>query len=147
MSVTDLTNSYSQAQLYALVSDVPSYSSFIPFCTSSRVLAPHSSPSASTSSADSADSSPSPSSSRHRQTQEWKPDNNPFDLEAELKVGFGGLEETYVSRVLGRPFESVTVGLGCGSERDRNPEGTMADTQATAAKQSPLFKSLKTTCE
>jgi ribosome-associated toxin RatA of RatAB toxin-antitoxin module len=48
---------------------------------------------------------------RHRATQEWKPDDNPFDLEAELKVGFGGLEETYVSRVVGQPYESVTVSL------------------------------------
>jgi hypothetical protein len=28
-----------------------------------------------------------------------------------LKVGFGGLEERYISRVVGRPFESVTVSL------------------------------------
>jgi hypothetical protein len=40
----------------------------------------------------------------------WKPDDQPFDVEAEMSVGFGGLEERYVSRVTGRPFESVTVG-------------------------------------
>jgi hypothetical protein len=44
-----------------------------------------------------------------RKTIDWKPDDKPFDLEAELKVGFGGLEETYTSRVQGKPFESVTV--------------------------------------
>jgi ribosome-associated toxin RatA of RatAB toxin-antitoxin module len=84
---------YSQAQLYSLVSDVPSYSSFIPFCTSSRVLAGKS--------GDAGD--------RTRRTQEWSPDDKPFDLEAELVVGFGGLEEKYTSRVMGKPFESVTV--------------------------------------
>jgi len=39
----------------------------------------------------------------------WKPGEKEFDIEAELKVGFGGLEERYVSRVVGRPFDSVTV--------------------------------------
>ena len=73
--------SYSQAQLYSLVSDIPSYSSFIPFCTHSTVL-----------------------------SSEWKPSDQPFDVDAELTVGFGGLEEKYISRVAGRPFETVTVG-------------------------------------
>jgi ribosome-associated toxin RatA of RatAB toxin-antitoxin module len=40
---------------------------------------------------------------------DWSPDDKPFDLEAELMVGFGGLEEVYTSRVVGKPFESVTV--------------------------------------
>lgn len=47
-------------------------------------------------------------------------------MEAELRVGFGGLEEAYVSKVSGRPFESVT---------------------AEAAEEAALFKSLRTTCE
>jgi coenzyme Q-binding protein COQ10 len=42
---------------------------------------------------------------------DWSPDDKPFDLEAELMVGFGGLEEVYTSRVVGKPFESVTVSL------------------------------------
>ena len=46
-----------------------------------------------------------------RKTIDWKPDDKPFDLEAELKVGFGGLEEVYTSRVQGKPFESVTVSI------------------------------------
>ncbi|ORX37784.1 dehydrase and lipid transport-domain-containing protein [Kockovaella imperatae] len=96
---------YTPEQLYSLVSDVPSYSSFIPFCTGSTVLQP-SSPGA-----------------RKRVWEEWKPDSEPFDVNAELKVGFGGLEEKYVSRVVGKPFESVT---------------------ATASEGGPLFKSLTT---
>ncbi|GFZ52359.1 hypothetical protein JCM24511_10132 [Saitozyma sp. JCM 24511] len=98
---------YTQAQLYTLVSDVPSYSAFIPFCTSSTVL----------------NSAPGPAPHRTI-VDDWKPTDQPFDVEAELRVGFGGLEERYISRVVGRPFESVT---------------------ATASGDSPLFKSLMTT--
>ena len=115
---------YSAAQLYNIVSDIPSYSSFIPFCTSSTVLAPLPVP-------DSASSSPSSSPSsrasagRRRAETGWKPTEEPFDVEAELKVGFGGLEEAYVSKVTGRPFEMV---------------------RAEAAEEAALFKSLVTTC-
>jgi len=94
-----LTNRYSQAQLYSLVSDVPSYSSFIPFCNSSRVLAGQ--PGAITGG--------DKDRTGKRRSVDWSPDDKPFDLEAELKVGFGGLEEVYTSRVVGKPFESVTV--------------------------------------
>jgi len=57
-------------------------------------------------------------------------------------VGFGGLEEVYTSRVVGKPFESVTV---C-SHLIFLERGGQLTKQATAGKQSPLFKSLKTTC-
>ncbi|KAK6908522.1 hypothetical protein I203_102524 [Kwoniella mangroviensis CBS 8507] len=101
---------YSQVQLYSLVSDVPSYSAFIPFCNSSAVLSKP---------------SPSPSSKDNinRQWRDWAPGTEPFEVLAELAVGFGGLEERYISRVKGVPFESVT---------------------ATASSQTPLFKSLIT---
>ncbi|WVQ79367.1 hypothetical protein IAT38_001464 [Cryptococcus sp. DSM 104549] len=98
---------YSQAQLYALVSDVPSYASFIPFCQSSTVLSPSA-------------SSGSPST---REWVDWQPGTEPFEVLAELAVGFGGLEERYVSRVVGTPFESVV---------------------ATASNQTPMFKTLTT---
>ncbi|WVW87000.1 hypothetical protein I302_109056 [Kwoniella bestiolae CBS 10118] len=108
---------YSQAQLYSLVSDVPSYSSFIPFCNSSTVLSkPHSKSSSSS-------SNDSDGSIQKRQWKDWAPGSEPFEVLAELAVGFGGLEERYVSRVKGVPFESVT---------------------ATASSQTPLFKSLIT---
>ncbi|ORY34844.1 dehydrase and lipid transport-domain-containing protein [Naematelia encephala] len=126
---------YSQAQLYEIVSDIPSYASFIPFCQSSSVLSPKSSPS---SSSPSSPSSSSPSSSfssssssstlsgpKNNQDTQWRPSlDKPFEVDAELVVGFGGLEERYVSRVVGNPPEVVT---------------------ATAADQGKLFKSLKTT--
>ncbi|WVN86940.1 uncharacterized protein L203_102115 [Cryptococcus depauperatus CBS 7841] len=96
---------YSQEQLYSLVSDVPSYAAFIPFCKSSTVLAP----SSSTSSA--------------REWVGWKPGDKPFEVLAELAVGFGGFEERYVSKVVGKPFESVI---------------------ATASNTTPMFKTLTT---
>ncbi|OCF35244.1 hypothetical protein I316_03287 [Kwoniella heveanensis BCC8398] len=111
---------YSQTQLYSLVSDVPSYSSFIPFCNSSTVLSRPASPT-STSSSSAPSSTGSLQSSR--EWAEWTPGTKPFEVLAELAVGFGGLEERYVSKVVGKPFESVT---------------------AIATKQTPLFKSLIT---
>ncbi|WWC65773.1 uncharacterized protein I303_108395 [Kwoniella dejecticola CBS 10117] len=105
---------YSQTQLYSLVSDVPSYSSFIPFCNSSTVLPRPASNSKSTSSSN---------ASTTRQWNDWTPGEEPFEVLAELAVGFGGLEERYISKVVGIPFESVT---------------------ATASNQTPLFKSLIT---
>ena len=81
---------YSQAQLYSIVANVPSYSSFIPFCTASTIVSRR-------------DGS--------RQEGKWESDDRPFDVDAELVVGFGGMEERFISRVEGRPFESVTVSL------------------------------------
>ncbi|TXT12829.1 hypothetical protein VHUM_01230 [Vanrija humicola] len=92
---------YSPAQLYELVSDVGAYSAFIPFCTSSTVL----------------NASGGPASG-------WKPGREPFAVEAELAVGFGGLQERYVSKVVGEPFVRVS---------------------ATASERTPMFKNLETT--
>lgn len=118
-----IPNRYSQKQLYQLVADIPSYSSFIPFCTSSAVL----SPSASTSSSSSAPSLPTATNGARRHVdQNWKPPvDEAFQVDAELRVGFGGFEEAYTSRVVGTPWESV---------------------RAEAA-EAPLFRSLGTTCE
>jgi len=54
-----------------------------------------------------------------RRSIDWSPDDKPFDLEAELMVGFGGLEEVYTSRVVGKPFESVTVSLSLPTLEER----------------------------
>ncbi|EIW71560.1 hypothetical protein TREMEDRAFT_27843 [Tremella mesenterica DSM 1558] len=93
---------YSPEQLYHLVSDVKFYSSFIPFCVASNVL---------------------PTPSGKSEEMNMKKDK-PFDMDVELVVGFGGMEERFISKVSGRPFESIT---------------------ATAADQSPLFHSLSAT--
>lgn len=92
------------------MSDVPAYSSFIPFCTSSIVLRPGDTKSGSASTFGS----------------KWKPpEGGPFEVDAELRVGFGGFEEAYISRVKGVPYERVEA----------------------SATEAPLFKSLSTTCE
>jgi coenzyme Q-binding protein COQ10 len=70
------------------VADVDSYHHFIPFCTSSRVL--------------------------KASVPDWKARVNndgdpPVHLEAELKGGFLGMDESYTSKVECRPFESVQV--------------------------------------
>lgn len=44
-----------------------------------------------------------------RPNHAWKPGQDPFEVEAELAVGFGGLEERYISNVVGVPFERVSV--------------------------------------
>lgn len=74
----------------------------------------------------------------------WKPGDQPFNVEAEMCVGFGGLEETFISRVAGRPFESVTVSFTTFPPSVRSQISYMI--QATASDQIPIFKSLVTTC-
>ncbi|KAJ9125808.1 hypothetical protein QFC24_002592 [Naganishia onofrii] len=81
---------YSQEQLYNIVADVPSYSQFIPFCASSSVIT---------------------SSTSATPAQRLPTRQEPFDVEAELQVGFGNFSEKYTSRVQGIPFESVTAFL------------------------------------
>jgi coenzyme Q-binding protein COQ10 len=65
------------------VADVDSYHRFLPFCTGSRVLTP-------------------------------VPDGGfdikkAYEVEAELSVGFMGMNESYMSLVLFRPHEQVQV--------------------------------------
>ncbi|KAJ9106930.1 hypothetical protein QFC20_003939 [Naganishia adeliensis] len=76
---------YTQEQLYKIVADVPSYSSFIPFCTTSAIVSP----------------------STTDATSQLGNSADPFDVKAELQVGFGNFAESYTSRVQGVPFESV----------------------------------------
>ncbi|CAE6422180.1 unnamed protein product [Rhizoctonia solani] len=89
---------YTQRQLYNLVADVNSYHFFLPFCTNSRVL-----------------TSPPPGGFNT---------DEPYEVQAELEVGFMGMKESYVSLVRCRPWEMV---------------------QAVAASSTPLFKHLETT--
>jgi len=78
-------NRYSQKELYNLVADVDCYRHFLPFCHASKVL--------------------------NASRPNWKsnPGDGPVELEAELKVGFLGLEESYISRVLCNPYDCVEV--------------------------------------
>ncbi|KAI0047336.1 hypothetical protein FA95DRAFT_1519035 [Auriscalpium vulgare] len=70
---------YTRKQLYDVVADVASYSSFIPFCTQSRVL--------------------------NIRPSARLPDAT--ILEGELTVSFLTFKESYVSEVTCRPYESV----------------------------------------
>ncbi|KAF8076345.1 dehydrase and lipid transport-domain-containing protein [Lyophyllum atratum] len=93
---------YGQKELYEVVADVGSYHRFIPFCTGSRVVTPP----------------------PRRQPHDIGTIPAPFDMEAELTVGFLSFQERYVSQVTCKPYESV---------------------QAVASSSTPLFKSLTTT--
>ncbi|KAI0677222.1 dehydrase and lipid transport-domain-containing protein [Trametes maxima] len=84
---------YTQKQLYELVADATSYPRFLPFCTGARVLDKHSE----------------------------QPERTTMDVE--LTVGFMSFQESYVSKVTCRPYESV---------------------EAVAASATPLFKTLNT---
>ncbi|TFK55662.1 hypothetical protein OE88DRAFT_1804481 [Heliocybe sulcata] len=88
---------YTREQLYEVVADVASYPRFVPFCTGARILTPQAAQGGSSSAQ---------------------------QLEAELTVGFLSFKESYVSKVVCTPHESV---------------------EARASSSSPLFKSLVTT--
>jgi coenzyme Q-binding protein COQ10 len=75
---------YTRRQLYAVVSDVDSYASFVPFCTRSRVIRPLA-------------PVPTPATPNAQQ------------MEAELTVAFLAFTERYTSRVTCVPYESVKV--------------------------------------
>ncbi|KAG1770086.1 dehydrase and lipid transport-domain-containing protein [Suillus occidentalis] len=85
---------YRRIDLYNLVADVGSYPSFVPYCTGSRIL--------------------------ERNVDQ----DGVVKMDAELMVGFLAFNESYVSRVTCRPYESV---------------------QAEASSSTPLFKTLQTT--
>ncbi|TDZ74224.1 Coenzyme Q-binding protein coq10 [Colletotrichum trifolii] len=70
---------YASAQLYDVISDVDSYSSFVPYCAHSRVA-------------------------------QWSaPDETgrKWPTQADLRVGWGGFEETFTSKLRCVPGESV----------------------------------------
>ncbi|KAI0371552.1 hypothetical protein BV20DRAFT_1043219 [Pilatotrama ljubarskyi] len=86
---------YSRKQLYELVADATAYPHFLPFCTGARVV--------------------------RKYPQHDHPGRTVADVE--LTVGFMSFEESYISKVTCRPYESV---------------------EAVAASATPLFKSLNT---
>ncbi|KAK1770669.1 dehydrase and lipid transport-domain-containing protein [Phialemonium atrogriseum] len=87
---------YPPPQVYALIADVDSYATFLPFCTSSRVtrLSP-----------------PDPSSGRRWPTQ------------ADLTVGWGPVSESYTSRLYCVPGEVVEAVSGAADTTI--PEATL----------------------
>jgi ribosome-associated toxin RatA of RatAB toxin-antitoxin module len=101
---------YTQNQLYSLVSDIPSYSTFIPFCTTSQILSSNSSPSDPSYQSSNASFQPS-EESQQQDLKAMVQAGLEFDVKAELEVGFGAFVEKFVSRVEGRPGEMVKVSL------------------------------------
>lgn len=80
---------YPAADLYTLISDVDSYSAFVPYCSHSRVTRWTTPPK----------TSPDDQNSR------------PCPAQADLRVGWGGFEETFTSRlrcIPGRSVEAVS---------------------------------------
>ena len=73
---------YTQQELYAIVSNVDSYSQFLPYCQKSRILGPS-------------------RSIRARANQE----NADKIVDAELTIGFSAVHESYISEVSMRPSE------------------------------------------
>lgn len=84
---------YPSPAIYAIIADVPQYSSFLPYCTSSTVTA---------------------WSNPDRDGHKWPE-------EAELRVGWGGIEETFRSRIYcvpGRVVEAVAGRTRTGLEAE-----------------------------
>ncbi|KAM0286022.1 hypothetical protein ACHAQH_001212 [Verticillium albo-atrum] len=76
---------YSPKALYALVADIDAYSSFVPYCSESRVTA-----------------------------RDPNPPHTP--TRADLRVGWGGFEETFTSRLRCLPDRSVEAVSGADIE-------------------------------
>ena len=108
---------YKSTELYKLISDVDSYSSFLPYCQDSRVT-------------------------------KWSApdkDGKRWPSEADLKVGWGGFEETYTSKLFCVPG-SIVEALG-GEARTTIPRQDVEHHTATynsPAASNAIFTSLST---
>ena len=106
---------YNSNSLYKIIADVDSYSAFLPYCSSSQVTK--------WSSTDSA--------------------NKRWPSEADLKVGWGGYEETFTSRLYCVPG-SIVEALG-GEAVTSIPQSQVAhhkDKHSTRAEANSLFQSI-----
>jgi coenzyme Q-binding protein COQ10 len=108
---------YHSSSLYSLIADVDSYSSFVPYCVESKV------------------------------TQWSEPDKNGqrWPSEADLKVGWGGYEEKFTSRLFCLPGSVVEALSGDAvtsiSKADLSHHAATFDAPATA---NAIFQSLST---
>ncbi|KAL8746978.1 MAG: hypothetical protein Q9184_007671 [Pyrenodesmia sp. 2 TL-2023] len=112
---------YPSSSLYALITDIPSYPSFLPYCTSARVTST---------------STPDPT---HQKT---------WPRTADLRVGWSGYNESFRSRIYCLPYHTLEACAGSAepsipkSELPHYPNnegGPTGDIQ-----DSPLFTSLLT---
>lgn len=108
---------YKSTNLYTLISDVDSYASFLPYCQASKVT-------------------------------KWSApdkDGNRWPSEADLKVGWGGYEETYTSKLLCVPG-SIVEALG-GDAKTTIPRVDVehhGETYNSPAASNAIFQSLST---
>ena len=81
---------YSRRQMYSIVADVDSYESFVPFCSGSKVMSCH-----------------PPSTTKAWVVAGMEGDR--YDLDAELRIGVMGFDESYISKVTCRKWDVVKV--------------------------------------
>jgi coenzyme Q-binding protein COQ10 len=108
---------YNSNSLYRLIADIDSYSEFIPYCTSSKVT----------------------------KWSEPTSEGKRWPSEADLKVGWGGMDETFTSRLFCIPGEVVEA-LG-GEAVTSLPKADLKHHTATLdtpAAGNKIFKSLNT---
>ncbi|CAL3968411.1 unnamed protein product [Diplocarpon coronariae] len=108
---------HNSTSLYGLIADVDSYSSFLPYCQGSRVTA----------------------------WSEPDKDGRRWPSEADLRVGWGGYEETFTSRLLCLPGSTVEA-LG-GEARTSLPKADLRHHAATLdapAVANDIFRSIRT---
>ena len=112
---------YPQSELYKLIADIPSYSTFLPFCTGARILS-YSSPDTST-------------GSRHPAL-------------ASLSVGWKGITEEFVSRVYCIPggiVEAVSGNRGASSlKREELEKWGYGDSISAQDTSNDIFEALAT---
>lgn len=112
---------YTPATLYSIISDVDKYKSFIPYCQESRV------------------------------TKWSQPDKEGkrWPEQADLKVGWGGIEETYTSKLFCLPGKIVEA-LGGSAKTSLSKEQLQHHTQAfidAPATSNAMFKKMATKWE
>lgn len=100
------SESYAPHQLYSVIADVDSYQDFLPFASSSRVL--------------SAARLTGGRQVARTESKSWLKndgrDGDEWELEAELRVGAMGFQESYVSKVRAKKFQLVSVSAGTPSQ-------------------------------
>lgn len=109
---------YSSSQLYKLIADIDNYRDFVPYCTNSRVTK---------------------WSAPDREGKKWP-------SEAELKVGWGGIEEAFTSRLFCDPGKVVEA--TSGGATSNLPKATIEhhkETMNAPPIHNSVFKSLTTT--
>ncbi|KAI4129273.1 MAG: hypothetical protein LQ338_002325 [Usnochroma carphineum] len=114
---------YPSSALYNLITDIPSYPSFLPYCSSSRITST---------------SSPDPTYKK-----QWP-------RTADLQVGWGGYNESYRSRIYCLPYQIIEACAGSAeptipkSQLPHYSDASSAESTKDDIQDNPLFTSLLT---